>query len=487
MLDGHLQNSIRSSIRGALQSVRGLADISEFRNHFLALLVLKYLSDRPGDGLVPSGAFVERSDGVYQELLEAARTGDVGSRIDDALADIARSHPELSGVFQDIRFESATLGNADQRKTVLTLLLNCFASEAFDFKGDAEHALQSAKFASQCLIQDIAAICGRRGFGFFTPPAVSDLIARIMQPKPGESVCDPCCGSGSLLLACDAAARPSHDAMGCQLYGQEKSGSTWAMAKMNMVLNGHPPSNLELGDTLLAPRLVSDGRLETFDVVVASIPFGVSSWGYERAAEDSFGRYSRGVPPRSTAEYAFISHMVATMKAGDGRMAAVVPLGVLFRKGAEEVIRTKLLHEGLVDAVIALPPKLYPYTSLPVALLVLRQGMRDKRVLFIDASQDFEHGKTQNVLRETDLARIEAAYQARADIPNFARAVPLEDVVGPQNKGDLSVTRYVTTPQELERVDLAALRAERQALKMELADLEARFEALTSAEASNRG
>ncbi len=487
MLDARLQNSIRSSIRSALQSARGLADISEFRNHFLALLVLKYLSDRQRDRVVPAGASVEERDGAYQGLLDAARTGDVGSRIDGVLADVERSHPELHGVFRDIRFGSATLGNADQRKAVLTLLLNCFDSEAFDFKGDAERALQAAAFASQCLIHDIAAICGRRGFDFFTPPAVSDLIARITQPKPGERICDPCCGSGSLLLACDAAARSSHEAMGCRLYGQEKSGSTWAMAKMNMVLNGHQPFNLELGDTLLAPRLVTEGRLETFDVVVASIPFGVSAWGHERASEDPFGRYLRGVPPRSTAEYAFISHMVATMKAGHGRMAAVVPLGVLFRKGAEEVIRTKLLHEGLVDAVIALPPKLYPYTNLPVALLVLRHGRRDERVLFIDASQGFEHGKTQNVLRETDIARIEAAYQAREDIANFARTMPLEEVVGPQNKGDLSVTRYVSTPQELERVDLAALRAERQALKVELADLEARFEALTSAGAENRG
>jgi len=233
---------------------------------------------------------------------------------------------------------------------------------------------------------------------------------------------------------------------------------------------------LAWGDTLKDPRLVAEGQLQKFDVVVSSPPFNVKDWGQEAAATDPYGRYRRGVPPRASADYAFISHMVETLEPSHGRMAVVVSHGVLFRSGAELQIRRQLLEENLVDAVIALPAKLLPNTSLPIALLVFRKDKRDGQVLFIDASRQFEYGKTQNQLRDEDVAQIEKTYAARADVEGYARLVPLEGIL--QNDCNLNVVLYVGAVEQVRLVDLEALRAERAQLRAELEGLESRFASL---------
>lgn len=470
------QQAIRRAIRKSFDLVRGSADVGAFRDHLLALLVLKYLSDRDARSAGKAIAANGEADKppLFEMLSHPRHLADIGKRIDHALADLENRHPLLQGAFHDVSFDSAALGNPEQRRRVISDLLTFFCSTEFDYRNSS--AADSVALACETLISEVATAGGKRGGEFFTPPEVSRLIAGLLQPEPGESIGDPCCGSGTLLLTCSAAARARSNRDGCRIFGQEKTGSTWALAKINMLVHGELDAQLEWGDTLKDPRLVVGDQLRKFDLVVSSPPFNLKDWGQEAAACDPFGRYRRGIPPRGSADYAFISHMVETLKPGHGRMAVVVTHGVLFRGGAEQQIRRQLLEENLVDAVIGLPAKLFPSTGLPVALLVLRNNKRDKDVFFIDASREHEHGKIQNKLREVDVSKIESAYVARQNMDGYAHLVSLEAIL--DNDCNLSVARYVDASEEVHHVDLGALRAERAQLMAELAALERNFENL---------
>lgn len=476
MLELQGEHAIRNAISRILDSVRGVADVGELRDYLLALQVLKYASDRTIGNADYAVALDTNADSSrpFERLLNAKDMPDIGQRIDLALADLEKQHPLLQNAFHSVRFDSSLLGDPKQRQHLIADLLNCFSLPEFDFRSEA--SAEAAGFACETLISEAAVVAGKRGADFFTPPEISRLIATILRPEAGERVSDPCCGSGTLLLTCSAFARAQSGGEGCELFGQEKNGSTWALAKINMFLHGERAAQLAWGDTLKDPCLVAGGQLQKFDVVISNPPFNVKDWGQEVAASDPFGRYRRGVPPRASADYAFISHMVETLKPSRGRMAVVVSHGVLFRSGSELQIRRQLLEEGLVDAVIALPTKLLPNTPLPIALLVLRKDKSDGQVLFIDASRQFEHGKTQNQLRDEDLAQIEATYVARADVEGYARLVSLEDIF--QNDCNLNVVRYVEAVEPVCQVDLEALRTERAQLRVELEALESRFASL---------
>ncbi|MCW5651104.1 MAG: N-6 DNA methylase [Ramlibacter sp.] len=476
MLDAEAKHAIRNALWRGFDVVRGVADVGEVRDHLLALLVLKYASDGVA-GKAKYAAAPDADAGLsspFGQLLDAKDVPDIGQRIDRALADLEKQHPLLQDAFHNVRFDSSLLGDPKQRQHLTAELLSCFGLPEFDFRSGA--SAEAVGFACETLISEAAIAAGKRGAEFFTPPEVSRLIARLLQPEAGESIGDPCCGSGTLLLTCSAFARARSGGEGCQLFGQEKNGSTWALAKINMFVHEEFAAQLAWGDTLKDPRLLAGGQLQRFDVVVSSPPFNVKDWGQEAATTDPYGRYRRGIPPRGTADYAFISHMVETLKPGRGRMAVVVSHGVLFRSGAELQIRRQLLEENLVEAVIALPAKLLPNTSLPIALLVLRKDKGDEHVLFIDASRQFEHGKTQNQLRDEDLAEIEATYASRADVEGYARLVSLKDIL--QNDSNLNVARYVDAVEQVSQVDLEALRAERAQLRAELEGLESRLASL---------
>uniref|UniRef100_UPI00289A212F N-6 DNA methylase n=1 Tax=Pulveribacter sp. TaxID=2678893 RepID=UPI00289A212F len=228
------------------------------------------------------------------------------------------------------------------------------------------------------------------------------------------------------------------------------------------------------GDTIRNPKLL-DGTasLKHFDIVVANPPFSLEKWGFEGADADKFSRFRRGVPPRTKGDYAFILHMIETMKPSTGRMAVVVPHGVLFRGAAEGRIRQKLIEENLLDVVIGLPEKLFYGTGIPAAVLVFRKNKTDEKVLFIDASRDFEAGKNQNVLREIDLQRIVETVRARHGATKYAYLATKTEIA--QNDYNLNIPRYVDTFEEEAEIDLIAVRKEREQLKTELAKLEAQM------------
>jgi type I restriction enzyme M protein len=413
----------------------------------------------------------------FGRLVAARHSAGLGERFDSALAAIEEANPGLQGVFQGVSFNSTMLGNAEQKERVLGRLLDAIGASALNFGEGGSLANEGVAFACDSLIRHTAELGGRLGGEFYTPPELSQLLARLMEPASGETVGDPCCGTGSLLIACSqfASARSEHG--GCDLFGQEKNGSTWALAKMNMVLHGEIHHQLEWGDTLRDPKLLdASGRLRRFDIAVSSPPFSLRDWGHEMADRDAYQRYWRGVPPRTAGDYAFISHMVETLAPETGRMAAVVTLGVLFRTGAERQIRERLIRENLIDAVIALPTKMFAHTPIPVAILVLRKQKADDGVVFIDASDTYQHGKTQNVLRESDSSMIVDIYRGRQDVERYARVVKMAEIEA--NDFNLSVARYVAAAADEEVVDVDALRTERAQLKAELARLEAKLSAL---------
>lgn len=477
MLERQQQNAITAATRDICNVFRGVSELGDCIDFAMAMLLLKFLSDIEKGYVNQSycgtaeSHFIVPEASRFQDLFAGRTQAGNGERIDKALHALEEANVGLQGIFQGISFSSTRLGNAEQKERVLGRLLEVFNTNALDFRVGWGYAAEAAAYACESLIRQVAEIRGKRGGEFFTPPELSQLIARLMQPAEGDTICDPCCGSGSLLISCRHSKRQQAGDKGCTLFGQEKNGSTWALAKMNMIFHGETQHQLEWGDTLRDPKLFSsDGSLRKFEIVVSSPPFTLKDWGQEEAERDIHRRYWRGLPPRAAGDYAFISHMVETLAPKTGRMAAVVSLGVLFRGAAEQQIRKQLLKENLIDAVIALPTKMFPHTSIPVAILVVRKDKVDDSVLFIDASRSYQYGKTQNVLRPEDLDRLSNTYHHRRDVSGYARCVRQSEIVA--NDCNLTVTRYVDAAEEETEVDLIAIRAERARLKVELASLE---------------
>jgi type I restriction enzyme M protein len=313
------------------------------------------------------------------------------------------------------------------------------------------------------LISRFASDSGKKGGEFYTPTEVAMLLARLVQPKEGDRICDPACGSASLLIRCA-------NQIGSQnysLYGQESNGSTWALAKMNVFLNEKDNARVEWGDTLRNPKLIEKDQLMKFDVVVANPPFSLDKWGADDAETDRFRRFHRGVPPKSKGDYAFITHMVETANEDGGRVAVLVPHGVLFRGGAEGKIRRQFIEENLLDAVVGLPGNMFFGTGIPTAILIFKKGRKRKDILFIDASREYEDGKNQNRFRQQDIDKILDTYMKRKTVDKYSYAAPADEVK--ENDYNLNIPRYVDTFEEEKEIDIPAVQKEIKDLEDELA------------------
>ena len=486
------QNAINAAVWAACDTFRGTVDPSIYKDFVLTMLFLKYVSDvwqdhydtykeQYGDHpelieeMLKSERFVLPADASFYALHAQRHSAGNGERIDKALHAIEEANiTKLRDVFQDIHFNSNKLGDEQQKNDILRHLLEDFAKPELDLRPSRVRQLDVIGNAYEFLIKNFASTSGKKAGEFYTPPEVSTLMARLMTPQEGDEICDPTCGSGSLLMKCGRLIRDNAKSRKYALYGQEAIGSTWALAKMNMFLHGEDNHRIEWGDTIRNPKLLdSVASLKHFDIVVANPPFSLEKWGFEGADADKFSRFRRGIPPRTKGDYAFILHMIETMKPGTGRMAVVVPHGVLFRGGAEGRIRQKLIEENLLDVVIGLPEKLFYGTGIPAAVLMFRKDKTDQKVLFIDASHDFEAGKNQNMLRDTDTQRILNTVQARHNVDKYAYLATAAEIA--ENDFNLNIPRYVDTFEEAAEIDLMTVRKEREKLKAELASLEAQM------------
>ena len=481
------QKDINDVVWKACDTFRGTIDPSQYKDYILVLLFLKFVSDMAkerradyeakyaGDATRVERAmqrerFVVPAEVTFDALYAARAEANIGERINRALEVLEDANKaKLEGVFRNVDFNSeAALGEAKDRNAKLKHLLEDFADPRLDLAPGHLASRDVLGDAYEFLVKNFASDSGKKGGEFYTPPEVSRLLARILDPKPGDRICDPCCGSASLLIrAGEQVPEGENGVRDVALFGQELNGATWALAKMNMYLHGFDQARIERGDTIRSPKLVEDDQLMRFDVVVANPPFSLDKWGADGAESDRWQRFHRGVPPKSKGDYAFISHMIEAMNPVHGRVGVVVPHGVLFRGGAEAVIRRRLIKENLLDGVVGLPANLFYGVGIPAALLFFRRGKVDDSVFFIDASREFEKGKNQNRLRVEDMDRIVATWQAREDVARYARRATTADVMA--NDGNLNIPLYVDTFEAEEAVDLSAIQAEIGRLEAELA------------------
>lgn len=486
------QQDINDILWKACDSFRGTVDSIEYKDYILTMLFVKYISDVWLDHYdeykkqfgkdeerirrrMERERFVLPDESSYYFLYENREAANLGELINISLENIETTNKaKLTNVFRNIDFNSESrLGNTLKRNHILKNLLEDFADARLNLRPSRIGNLDVIGNAYEYLIGRFAASAGKKAGEFYTPPEVSILLARLMDPKPGERICDPACGSGSLLLKCAAHVRQVYGSEDCALFGQEAISSTWALCMMNMFLHNENSPRIEWGDTLLEPRLIEDDKLMRFEVVVANPPFSLDKWGADKAGTETkrFKRWHRGVPPKSKGDYAFISHMIETTTQGTGRVGVVVPHGVLFRGGSEGKIRKAFIEENLLDAVIGLPANLFFGTGIPAAILVFRRDRgKHTDVLFIDARREFESGKNQNYIREDiQVAKIVKAYQNRQTIDKYTYLASREEIR--ENEYNLNIPRFVDTLEEEEEVDIAAVQERIVSIERELSDV----------------
>lgn len=487
------QDSINKALWDSCNIFRGTTDADDYIDLILTMFFLKYISDVWQDHYDGYKAQYDDAPELIEEMMKYERFAlpknasfyylyehsyepDNGKRIDQALHAIEETNGTKfrdsgKSVFQDISFNTDRLGEDKQKNSILRYLLEVFAKPELNLKPSRVGTLDVIGNAYEYLIKNFAVSSGKKSGEFYTPPEVSDLIAELLEPQPGDSICDPTCGSGSLLIKCGNKVRTKFDSKNYALYGQEMNGSTWSRAKMNMFLHGEDNHKIEWGDTIRNPKLLDkNGDLMLFDIVAANPPFSVVQWGHEDAENDKFNRFRRGIPPNTKGDYAFILHMIETLKPKTGRMGVIVPHGVLFRGSTEAKIRQQLIDENLLDAVIGLPDKLFYGTGIPAVILIFKKEKVDDNVLFIDASHEFKPGKNQNQLSADNIAKIVATYKANENVDKYAYLASLKDIQ--DNDYNLNIPRYVDTFEEEKKIDLMAVHAEREQLKAHLASLE---------------
>lgn len=327
--------------------------------------------------------------------------------------------------------------------------------------------------AYQYLIKQFADEGGKKGGEFYTPTEVVKIMVNLLKPEEGDRIYDPTCGSGGMLIQSIRYIKEhGGNYKNVSLYGQEINLSTWAICKMNMLLHGTKGADIQKGDTIREPKHTEGGVLKTYDRVLANPPFSLKNWGLEEASADEFHRFSYGLPPKSYGDLAFVSHMVASLNQ-KGKMASVVPHGVLFRGGAEQKIRTGFLKDDLIEAVIGLPQNIFYGTGIPAAIIVINKNKSEERrnkVLFIDSSNDFVKEGNKNKLRDEDIEKIVKAFDEYKDVEKYASVVDLKTIE--ENDCNLNISRYVDTTEEEEEVDIPLVLQDIRELKMKMADSE---------------
>jgi len=482
------QKDINNAAWAACDTFRGVVDPAQYKDYILVMLFVKYISDvwkdhyeeyrkkYGGDDSrirrrLERERFVLPEQAGYYDLFEKRSEANIGELINIALSAIEEANKtKLEGVFRNIDFNSeANLGKTKDRNRRLKMLLEDFHKPQLEMSLNrvSEDVIGNTYIY---LIERFASDSGKKAGEFYTPHKVSELVARLAGPRPGDRICDPACGSGGLLIE---AAREVGDP-NYALFGQESNGSTWALCRMNMFLHGADGARIEWCDTLTSPALVERDRLMKFDIVVANPPFSLDKWGAEEAKTDKFNRFWRGIPPKSKGDWAFISHMVEAAIEKEGRVSVVVPHGVLFRGAAEGRIRQRMIEENLLDAVVGLPGNLFPTTSIPVAILVFDRSREKggpnearKDVIFVDASREYLPGKRQNALSDEHIRTIVETVRARKDVDKYAHLAAFDEIR--ENDFNLNIPRYVDTFEEEEEIDIDAVQREIDELERELA------------------
>ena len=453
------KSELYSSLWKSCDELRGGMDASQYKDYVLVLLFVKYVSDKyAGDCNalidVPAG-------GSFADMVAAKGNKEIGDKVNKIIGRLADANDSLKGAINVADFnDEEKLGKGKEMVDRLTKLVAIF--EGLDFGSNRAEGDDLLGDAYEYLMRHFATESGKSKGQFYTPSEVSRTMALVLglgrANSAGQSIYDPTCGSGSLFLKAHDEAK-HRTGLDLALYGQETDNATSALARMNMVLHDCPTAEIWQDNTLSAPHFKNaDGNLKTFDFIVANPPFSTKAWTSGLSpANDLYGRFEYGTPPEKNGDYAFLLHMLKSLKS-TGKAAVILPHGVLFRGGAEGGIRTRILKQGFIKGIIGLPANLFYGTGIPVCIIVMdKEGalgrtLGDGGIFMVDASKGFIKDGNKNRLRAQDIHKIVDTFTRQAEVPKYARMVPLAEVQA--NDFNLNLPRYIdsTEPEDLQNI-----------------------------------
>jgi type I restriction enzyme M protein len=446
------KTELYSSLWASCDELRGGMDASQYKDYVLTLLFMKYVSDKySGD---PHGMIVVPAGGSFKDMVALKGDKEIGDKINKIIGALAEENG-LKGVIDVADFnDEDKLGKGKEMVDRLSNLVAIF--DGIDLSANRAEGDDLLGDAYEYLMRHFATESGKSKGQFYTPAEVSRILAKVVGITPetsqDQTVYDPTCGSGSLLLkVVDEAPR------GLTIYGQEMDNSTWALARMNMFIHGHPGHDIWRDNTLASPQWKnSDGGLKTFDFAVANPPFSYKSWSNGLSiTDDPFNRFGYGAPPDKNGDYAFLLHILKSLKS-KGKGAVILPHGVLFRGNAEARIRQNLVRQGYIKGIIGLPANLFYGTGIPACIIVLdKEGAALRQGLFmVDASKGFMKDGNKNRLRSQDIHKIVDVFTREIELPRYSRLVPLAEIQA--NDYNLNIPRYIDSSEPEDLHDLSA-------------------------------
>ncbi len=448
------KSELYSSLWESCNQLRGSMDASQYKDYVLVLLFMKYVSDK-GDRLVdiPEG-------GSFKDMVKLKGQSDIGDRINKIIGALAKAN-DLNGIITVADFnDDEKLGKGKDKVDRLSNLIAIFENEKLDFSSNRAENDDLLGDAYEYLMRHFASESGKSKGQFYTPSEVSRIMAKVIgiekSKSPSDSLYDPTCGSGSLLLK--AAEEAPH---GISIYGQEKDNATRALAVMNMWLHSKPSAEIVQGNTLSDPLFLDDrsGYLKTFDYAVANPPFSDKAWSNGLDAEnDIFQRFDGfGQPPAKNGDYAYLLHLIKSLKS-NGKAAIILPLGVLFRGNAEANIRKQIIDRGYIKGIIGLPPNLFYGTGIAASIIVIdkEDAAKRKGIFMIDAGKGYMKDGNKNRLRSQDIHKIVDVFNKQLEMNKYSRLVPLIEIADPKNDYNLNIPRYIDSQEEEDVQDIEA-------------------------------
>lgn len=454
------KSELYTSLWKSCDELRGGMDASQYKDYVLVLLFVKYVSDKAASQKnylldVPKG-------GSFADMVALKGDKEIGDKMNKIISKLADKN-ELKGVIDVADWNDADkLGKGKDMVDRLSNLVAIFDNPALDFRGNRAEGDDLLGDAYEYLMRHFATESGKSKGQFYTPAEVSRIMAKVIgvgsAKSASQTIHDPTCGSGSLLLKAHDEAK-SATGLDLALYGQEMDNATKALARMNLILHDCPTGEIWQDNTLSAPHFkdVKTNALKTFDFVVANPPFSTKAWtnGFD-PANDRYGRFAFGVPPQKNGDYAFLLHILACLKS-TGKGAVILPHGVLFRGGAEATIRREVVKRGYLKGIIGLPANLFYGTGIPACILVLdKEGAAARKGIFmIDASKGFLKDGNKNRLRAQDLHKIVDAFTRQLELPRYSRMVPLAEIADAKNDFNLNLPRYIDSnePEDIQDID----------------------------------
>ena len=454
------KSELYSSLWKSCDELRGGMDASQYKDYVLVLLFVKYVSDKyAGD---PNALIEVPQGGRFADMVAAKGDKEIGDKLNKIIARLADANDNLKGAINVADFnDEEKLGKGKDMVDRLSKLVAIF--EGLDFGRNRAEGDDLLGDAYEYLMRHFATESGKSKGQFYTPAEVSRIMAQVIglgqAHSATQSIYDPTCGSGSLLLKAHDEAK-TRTGLDLAIYGQEMDNATSALARMNMVLHDCPTAEIWQDNTLSRPHFLNEqGGLKTFDFIVANPPFSTKAWtsGLD-PANDMYGRFEYGTPPEKNGDYAFLLHMLKSLKS-TGKAAVILPHGVLFRGGAEGSIRTRLVQQGVIQAIIGLPANLFYGTGIPACIIVLdKEGAAARArgqggIFMMDASKGFVKDGNKNRLREQDIHKIVDTFTRQREVPKYARLVPVAEIEA--NDFNLNLPRYIdsTEPEDLQDIE----------------------------------